>query len=376
MLKREDGMYGLPMKTFNFILIFFLCISSNAQLVIDNPERPLNKNTRRTVMLEEVMRIKDDGDNVVFKVPKYLSLSEDGSIFLLDFTRTSHLYKFDKNGQFVFKIMKDGQGPRECQYASNYFIQGNRIRILTWNPPKVMDFKPDGRYIKEIKTGISRYVPFLKMIDGKIYGIRDDIPHSNAINKEGYIESPYGLYEISEDFQTWRKIYDFPVKHYIKRRRWYRRVKIDFAAHGHYLYVVNTAEYKIIKFDLRHEQIDRIIKRKYRRRKSKKKVEKDLYNPVPQTTLEYYYDISQIQIYKDSLWVRTSTSMDNGTKNLIDIFDKEGKYIDSYYLQFPSNKEDHFYTPCLLSDEGFIYVPEQNRDGLVSIGKYRIKDLN
>ena len=368
-------MSELIMKKFNFILIFyFVCFTSNAQLVVDNPEMPLNKNTRRTVMLEEVMRIKDDGDKVVFKVPKFLSLSEDGSIFLLDFTRSSHLYKFNKNGQFIFKIMKDGQGPSECQYATNYFIQGNRIRILTFNPPKVMDFSTDGRYIKEIKTGIPKYVPFLKSIDGKVYGIRDEIRHSNAINKEGFIESPYRLYEISEDFQTWRKIYDFPVKHYIKRRRWYRRVMVDFAVHGYYLYVVNSAEYKIIKFDLRREKIDRIIKRKYKRQKSKMKFERDLYNPIRKTPFRYHFDIFQIQIYKDSLWVRTSTSKDNGTKSLIDIFDKDGKYIDSYYLQFPLNNEVHFYTSGLLSDEGFIFVPEQNQEGLVSIGKYKIKD--
>ena len=67
--------------------------------------------------------------------------------------------------------------------------------------------------------------------------------------------------------------------------------------------------------------------------------------------------------------------MDNGTKILIDIFNKDGKYIDSYYLQFPLNNEDHFYTSGLLSNEGFIFVPEQNQEGLVSIGKYRIKDL-
>ncbi len=370
------------MKKFNFILIFlFICLSSNAQLVIDNPEKPLSKNTRRTVMLEEVMRIKDDGDKVVFKIPKHLSLSEDGSIFLLDFTGSSHLYKFNKNGQFIFKVMKEGQGPGECQYASHFYIQGNRIRVQAWNPPKVMDFSLDGRYIKEIKTGSTHGLRFLKSIDGKIYGIRDEIPHSNAIYKEGYIESPYRLYEISEDFQNWRKIYDFPVKHYIKRRHWYRRGMIDFAVHDHYLYIVHTAEYKIIKFDLRRAQIDRIIKRKYRRQEIyKKKVEKDVYNPVPKALrsphMEYYFDIFQIQVYKDSLWVRTSTSRDNNTKSLIDIFDKEGKYIDSYYLQFPLNKEEHFYTKSLLSDDGFILVPEQNQDGLVSIGKYRIKDLN
>ena len=59
----------------------------------------------------------------------------------------------------------------------------------------------------------------------------------------------------------------------------------------------------------------------------------------------------------------------------IDVFDMEGNYMDYFYLKFPENNEYHgsFYT--LISDDGFLFTPEDNKDtGLVSIAKYRIKE--
>ena len=347
--------------------------------MIENPEKPSSKNAGRAIQLEEAMRIKDDGYKIVFKNPKDLSLSEDGSIFLIDFIDGSRLYKFSKDGKFIFRALKQGQGPRECRHASNFFIQGNRIRVQAWIPPKVMDYDLDGRCIKEIKTDYIGPFWFLEYINGKIYGIRDEIRFSDAIHKEGFIETPSRLYEISEDFKELKKLYDFTVRHYIKQRRWYRRDMIAAAVYDHFLFMVHTAEYKIVKFDLHRAKIERIFNRKYKRQKiHKEEIEEDAYDPEsirfrpPQ--LEYYFDIFHIHVFRGSLWVITSTSKDNNSKRLVDVFDMEGKYIDSFYLQFLLNNETHWIGNSILSDDGFIFLPEQNQDGFVSIGKYRIKE--
>ena len=362
---------------FTFLFIFISVIQ--AQTVIENPEKPLSKNAGRVIQLEEVMRIKDDGNNVIFKIPQDLSLSRDGSIFLMDFIDSSCLYKFSQDGQFLFNALKPGLGPRECRHASNFFFQGNRVRVQAWRPPKVMEYDLNGRYIKEIKTDIPRPFWFLNYIDGKIYGIRDEIPFSDAIHKEGFIESPYTLYEISEDFKQLKKLYDFPVRHYIKPGHWYRRDMIVAAVYDHFLFMVHTAEYKIVKFDLHHAKIERIFRRKYKRQKiHKEEIEEDVYNPESRRfrppPLEYYFDIFRIHVFRDSLWVITSTSKNNDTKRLVDVFDMGGKYIDSFYLRFPLNNETYRTGHSILSDDGFILLPTQNQDGFVSIRKYRIKE--
>jgi len=347
------------------VILFIAILVTNGlgQVTSDNPDKPKNKNAGRTVLLEEVMRIEDDGKNVIFKIPRDLSLLEDGSIYILDFIPPSCLYKFSRDGQFLFKALRQGQGPRECQYASNFFFMGNRIRVQAWLPPKVMDYDLDGRYISEIKTGDTHGLWFIKFIDGKIYGIRDEIPHSDAIFKEGLIESPYTLYEISEDFKKWTKIYEFPVRHYIKRAHWFRRDMVAAAAYDHYLFMVHSAEYRIVKFDLRRGQIERTFKRKFKReddhqksRPEKEEFEDPEARGLKLPPFEFNFDIFEIHVFKDTLWVVTFTTKDNGAKRLVDVFDMEGKYIDSFYLQFPWNGQKHFYAHSLVSDNGFMLM--------------------
>jgi len=360
------------------VLLFMGILARDAlgQIVINNPDKPKSKNAGRTVILEEVMRIRDDGKEIIFRGPQRFSLSEDGSIFFLD---EPHIYKFSKDGKFIFKALKEGEGPGECKLGPCFFLTLKRIRVHVWVPPKVMDFDLDGKYLKEIKTkNITGPFWFLRYIEGRTYGIRDEIHFSRDLfMKEGLIETPYTLYEISEDFKQLKKLYDFPVRHYIKRGRWLRRDMVAAAVYEHYLFMVHTAEYRIAKFDLQCGQIERIFTRKYHRRKGsqkKEEIEDREARGLTPPPFEYIFDISTILVFRNSLWVITSTSKDNDTKRLVDVFDMEGNYIDSFYLQFPSNNKIHWVGSSILSDDGFIFIPEQSEDGLVSIAKYRIKD--
>jgi hypothetical protein len=367
------------LKKIAVLVLLFMGILAGetlGQIVIDNPDKPKSKNAGRAVMLEEVIRIKDDGKEIIFRNPQRFSLSEDGSIFFLD---EPHIYKYSKDGQFIFKALKEGEGPGECKLGPCFFLTPKRIRVQVWIPPKVMDYDLDGRYIKEIKTkNITGPFWFLWYVEDKIYGIRDEIHFSrDLIMKEGLIETFYTLYEISEDFKQLKKLYDFPVRHYIKKGRWLRRDMVDAVVYDHYLFMVHTAEYKIVKFDLQRAQIERIFMRKYHRRKSsqeKEEIEDREAKGLTPPAFEYYFDISAILVFRDSLWVITSTSKDNDTKRLVDVFDMEGRYIDSFYLQFPLNNETHWIGSSILSDDGFLFIPEQSEDGFVSIAKYRIKD--
>lgn len=87
---------------------------------------------------------------------------------------------------------------------------------------------------------------------------------------------------------------------------------------------------------------------------------------------EFCFDILGIQVFRDSLWVFTSAAREEGNQRLVDVFDLEGDFKDSFYLKFPSALVRHDLGWSLISDEGFLFVPEEDQEGLVSIGKYRI----
>ena len=348
-----------------------------SQIVVDNGDRPRNPNAGRIIPLQEVLRIREDGEKIIFKSPIRLALGTDIYLFFVD---GEHLYRFDKDGKFLLQDVHAGEGPGECEYLDQFLIFPDRIRILSWIPPKIMDFDFRGKLLKDTRTKIAGPFWYMIRVDEKIYGIRDEIRHSDAIFKTGLIETPYTIYEINDDFQSFRKIADIPILHFIQKARWVRRVMLDFAWQGHFLYIIRTAEYQIEKLDLRTGRIERILRRKYPRQKLTPKEAKEEYKEPGQGVLApppmtYSFEIEHILIIKDSLWVVTFTEKDNGHQRLIDIFDLEGNYIDSLFIKFPPGQKYHKLGRSLVSNDGFLYVPEVDEDDLISIGKYKIPDI-
>ena len=235
-----------------YVVFFVLLISFlNANLIEKNKNgevkiQPASKNPDRMVVLKEVMRIHDDGKNVIFRNPRYFSLMKDGSLLFMDHP---HIYKYDKEGKFVFKILKQGEGPGECKNPNYYYYDGKRIYVHSWIPPKILEYDINGKYIKEKKVPSSTFV-YIGYIDNRIFGIRDEIRYSGFIHKQGIFETPYTLYEISPDFRKKEKILDIPVEHYIKKAHWWRRTGYAFVPFEHYLFSLHTAEYQVDKIDL------------------------------------------------------------------------------------------------------------------------------
>ena len=121
------------------ILILLLLTSSliSAQEIIENPKKPLNKNAGQIVQLEEVMRIRDNGNKVIFRGPYDLKIGPDNGIYFYD---NWMLHKFDEKGRFVFKIVQQGQGPAEANNRTYYFFFNDEIQVYAKSPPKIMRF--------------------------------------------------------------------------------------------------------------------------------------------------------------------------------------------------------------------------------------------
>lgn len=379
-----------PMKI-QSILVFLAFVSGvavlgPAQTRVDNPGRALAKNAGRIIKLEEVLRIKDDGVTAIFRTPQKLALGPDGSLYFLDFSEGARLYRYGPDGKLVFKILKTGQGPGECQWATNYFFDGDRIRVQAWNPPKTMDFGMDGgRYLSEVKFEENAHgLWFLGTAEGKIYGIRDEVFSSTAFRSAGgasVFSIPNSVYEISPDFRTWKKLYEFPVRMLIKRANSVRLDMIDAAIGGSTLDILHTAEYQVVAFDLLSGQVKHVITRAYDRVKARAEKATD---PDPETrgidipSDPYMFDVHEIHVVAGNLWVLTSVMKPDGNDQQVDVFDAAGRFIDSVLLRFPAGERNHNSArrKSLITDDGFLIIPEQEEDGLISIGKYRIVDAD
>jgi hypothetical protein len=358
-----------------------LPVVAGGQPRVENPSRPPAKNAGRVVNLVEVLRIRDDGETAVFKSPRFFRQWPDGLLSFLDFAEGDRVYTYGPDGRLVHKLLKNGQGPGECQRATNFIVAGDRVRVLSWVPPKIMDFDPaGGRYLKEARVeGDSHGLWFLGTAKNRIYGIRDEVFNSAAFQSRGVFTVPNGVYEISPDFRTWTRIAELPVRMLIRRKNSFRLDPIDASIGGETLYVVHTAEYRVTEIDLRTGTVKRIISRAYDRIRAKPEKPE---NEEPETRgVEFpedpfVWDIDKIHAAAGKLWVFTSAMKPDGDDQHVDIFDGDGRYVDSVVLRYPPGARDHRRLArwTLLTDDGLFIVPEQEEDGLVCIGKYRVVD--
>jgi len=139
---------------------------------------------------------------------------------------------------------------------------------------------------------------------------------------------------------------------------------------GRFVYLCSTQDYLIKLLDLGSQDIVRTFRRAYK--------------PVPfepaarekQWYREHgfpdrYNDIQKLLVRGDYLWVLTSTiEKDKGI--LTDVFDREGKYIDCFYLPLPRLKRNWIGFPPMTIRGPFLYTVEWNDDGDMFIVKYQI----
>ncbi|HOJ27333.1 MAG TPA: hypothetical protein PLP94_09070, partial [Candidatus Saccharicenans sp.] len=197
---------------------------------------------------------------------------------------------------------------------------------------------------------------------------------------EGTFKTPYELREISPDFKKMRKICDIDMEHYIKQARWWKRALFEMIPYDHFLFYVHSARYEIVKFDLATERVERVFSRPYASVKISEEGEEepDPYEHVSKQLqpppVDYFFDLQRLQMFQDTLWVKTSTEKDDGQKWQIDVFDLDGKYVDCFWLEFPKKGMRHS-SQFTISSDGFIYVTEENQEtGLINLVKYKLAE--
>jgi hypothetical protein len=360
------------------LFLFLIAISFFAQTIVENPEKPLNRNWGRTKVLEEAISIEDIGRDYYFRYPLNLKVAPDGSIFVQD---SEQLIQFDSSGKFIRNFFKKGQGPGEMEDMSNYCFVDNKLIVHDREPNKILLFDLNGQFIREFRIRQSQ--PFLMLLffyKDIYYFLKFGIPliEGNA----AIVDHPQIIMAFSEGSNELKEMTSFPTKSFVARVGMARGAisindLITTRYREKYLFLSHTPEYLVKLYELDKNQVVRAFKRKYKRVKSEiDEPEKGLiilngvkFGEPPQ---KYLNDIFSLFIFKDKLWVMTSkVEKDKGI--LIDVFDSGGKYIDNFYLKFP----EKFDTKILRNIQmyvygGDIYCIKRKEDGTFAVKKYKI----
>ena len=352
----------------NKSLIFFLSMLTSilyGQQIIENPEKPANPNAGRILDIQEVLRISDEGGQFFFQYPSNIKVAPDGSIFIYDHEQ---LLRFDENGKFIHNYFKKGQGPGELNFVRNYAFKDNKLFVFNANPYKLVWFDFNGDLQDDIKiqdSSGSLHFQFLK--DNTLYFFRSDFPPIEGNPR--VVDMPYILITLDQNGKNEKELTSFNTKFFAAGGAFSgisRLISIPYKKR--FFFVSHTQEYLVKLYDAEAKKLLRSFSRKYKRVKPPKDYRpggvyssdgKRLGPPLP----EFLDDINEFYVFKDRLWVRTSTK-DEKKGYLIDVFDIDGKFVDSFYLNIDGR--------LVSTHENFIFTRERDENELVKVVKYRV----
>lgn len=347
-------------------LLFLLIITSvmYTQEIIENPEKPTNPNAGRILNIQEVLRITDEGGEFFFQYPTNVKVAPDGTIFIYD---REQLLRFDENGEFIHNFFVKGQGPGELNYVRNYAFQDGKLTVFNANPYKIVWFDFNGELINDIKIhDISGYLHFQFIKDDTFYFFASDVPRSEG--NPVIFNVPQTLITLDQLGKKEKELTSFNIKVFRTGGAWAEVSSlISVPYKKRYLFLSHTQEYLVKLYDTEAQKTLRSFTRKYKRVKPPKDHKfggiyrngKRIGPPIP----EFFNDIRELFMFKDLLWVRTSTK-DDEKGYLFDVFNMRGEFVDSFYLNINGS--------LVATHKDFIFVREKDENELLSIVKYKV----
>jgi len=351
---------------FVWILVLF-SIPALAQELIENQAKPPNADVGRILEIREELRITDEGGNFFFEYPHNVKVAPDGSIFLAD---RDLMLRFDKDGNFLHNFFKKGQGPGEMIYLRDYSFHDGRLFVIGSNPDKFLVYDFEGELLDEVVLHDAPFfMDFKFMTDGRLYFIKNELPEQE--DKPGVFDAPHVLVSMDQSGEGLEEHLTLPYQFFISGGAMSGMGRLTGTFFQDCLWVLtNTEEYLVKIYDLESQKVVRSFKRPYKRVKPPKDHrwggiydrEGNRMGPPPP---DYLNDISALYSVDDLIWVRTSTR-DEEKGYLIDVFDLEGVYVDSFYLTTNGR---------IVGTHGDrIFIQESDEDELLSIVKYRVID--
>jgi hypothetical protein len=372
-MSRNDA--RTPMKTVFILVLLISAPGLSAQDIIDNPAKPPSQNAGRVLQLTEVMRITDERGPFYFKQPADLQISADGSIFYGDWDE--FLYKFDAKGKFLKNLMKKGEGPGEVREYGDVLLGKDKVVLLDTMSNKILTMDFDGKLLDEFGLGLKRFPRLIAVYNGKFYVL--DYVRKDFERKSGLKEIGHDLYVVTRKGEATKTPWGFPTMaaYYFGERStssgtvtWIQKAQ----AQERFVYLSSTQDYLVKQLDLEKADLVRVFRRAYTPVKFEPPArEKQWYRE--RGFPDRLNDVQKLLVHGDELWVLTSTiEKDRGI--LTDVFDREGKYIDCFYLPLPRLKQNWVGYPPMTVSGSFLFTVEWNTEGDIFIVQYRIGGLN
>jgi hypothetical protein len=153
----------------------------NGLTIISNPKEPMYSEQVLTLEKELTIGGAEAKGEGAFSSLQALAVDKDGNMFVLSY-KDSAVFVYDREGNFLRKFGRPGQGPGELSYPMTISIQDDRVMVLE-SIRRISFFTREGTYLKSLSTK-DRWV-LLAGLDskGNIYGTEPVMATDNPVYK-------------------------------------------------------------------------------------------------------------------------------------------------------------------------------------------------
>ncbi|MCJ7578931.1 MAG: 6-bladed beta-propeller, partial [Candidatus Aminicenantes bacterium] len=290
-------------------------------VVVKNPNKPIYSN--EIVFFEEELSIgKPDGpEEYILNHILSFSADDEGNIFILDM-KPFNVKVYDKEGKFLRSIGREGQGPGEFQSPENIQLTNqNELMVCDSDRGAILFFSVGGQFLREIKSQLLILAGYtLFDSQGNIYLNKFDF--RERVGKLIKLPHPY---ESSEDITSLPD----PAKRVVPppqiRFALLPEGNMVWGISTHYVFYILDSSGRIIRKIEKESPALRMTedyrKQYFERLPPAIPKESQIFSPSFPSFDQFFAD------GQGRLFVKSYQKLKGTNKNIIDVFDPEGRFL-------------------------------------------------
>ncbi len=331
-------------------------VTKEGILHVMNPATPMESS--KTFKLKELWRIGGDTDDEdeFFGVIGQILVDDKGNVYLLD-SQLSLIKIFNKNGEFIREIGREGEGPGEFRRPTGmFFTKDGNVAVMQVVPGKIVILTPEGEPAGEYPLPPVEAGGFQILLGGQSRGDNVVLAIAKQAFSEGRYEQMRYLCSIDPDgsekarYHEETRVIDFadPVLDDAVWNTFDRRWGVGW--NGRVYAATSFLGYKVNIWS-RDGKLERVIEVDQSPRKRTQE-EKDLVNEIMSLFIRQIpngkVSISDLEQEYQSMYLREDGSLwvlpdqgpgdpAEGTLGTFDVFDREGHFLRKVTLQGEGN---------------------------------------
>jgi len=342
-----------------------------ARQIVENPKTPPSPNAGRILALKEVSRITDVPGKFLFAQPLEVFAGRDGSVYVQEYTQ---LLKFDSEGKFVRNLLKRGQGPGEvADNLTDVVVRKDDILLYSSNSLKLVRVDRDGKLLEDRSFAETPFSKLLGLYAGKYLFLKRERAAFPKVS--GFFEANLQPVIVPEKGRMIETPYPMAVTeavHFGSKGVSISSISrvMPVSAGDREVFLFHSPGYLIERVDLETGKVLGRFRREYERVRYDAEAPKGY---PAELIPKYHNDLCRLLWRGDKLWAVTST-FDAAKGILVDVFNREGKYLDDFYLPLLKIRRNNpqYYAPMAVYGD-FLYLLEADEDDFISLVKYEIK---